>query len=815
MRICNSRIAGRRGVSVFLSSPFVLFVVFFFFSVSDSFAQQGQIVNVSTVTEAVQNSPVQIKADVRSLTNISQALLFFRNNLSSDYQQTEMSFDETSMTLNGTVPAAYVVSPYIEVYVRITMRDGTVETYPQESPTENPVRIAVNSSESQQDILVLSPERNQRLTVDDLMIAASLLYAPEFVDRRKTKLFLDGVNVTADAVISGDVIVYSPSKFPMPITSGIHTAKVVLYKTDGSEYRSLEWSFFVITPGEEAAAERFSYQGNAQVELRNENIDGSSAWYNRGDLNLGSTALGMNLAANVHLTSEEKSYRQPQDRYGLYANTSWLSLKLGDSYPSFSPLIMNGLRVRGVSGKLSAGFFNVEAAYGQTVRGINGQYLDTVIISPSSPSTLTGSNYIKLNDSTFVNVSYGTFTRNLFVVRPSFNFGSHAQLGFTYLKSSDDLGSISAGNSPNQNLVFGSDFLMNFDERRINFVAEAGMSMLNQNTAIGNRTIADIDSITHSDAGEQINKVVPLSTLENFITINEYLIPIDPSKLSSLAWDVSLNLNYFNTFAKIGYVYRGPDYTSFGQPYIRTDIRGMNFFLRPRLFSNQIMLSISYENLFDNLQKNKFATTQYVTSNFSVSYFPMANLPNITIGFSSYANSNSISPDSAYAIDNTTDRYYIETSYGFNYIIRHYLAVSFGISNRNDYVLLGTNLNNYNVSFLLNSDFGQTPLKTTIGFNINGNKTAQKDTTAARPPEQIQTFNYTFITLGATYGFFNDRLSVGVNYTPTFGDFSRNTYGLTASYRLAKSQSLNLNMNYFAVTGSNDFVGSLIYVVDF
>ncbi len=786
----------------------------FLFLGRTAFAQQGLVMNLTATSGAVENSPVVVKAEVKSLTNISQALLFYRNDLSTDFQQTEMSFQESSMTLSGTVPSSYVVSPYIEVYVRLIMRDGTTETYPSESPTENPVRISVGRSESEKDILIISPDRDQRLTVDNLMIAASMLFAPKSVDRKKTRLYFDGLDVTGDAVVSGQVIVYSPSKFPMPITGGIHTAKVVLYDSSGSRAASLEWSFYIIAPGEKQGS-GFSYQGSGKIELRNETISGVSTWYNRGDLNLNGTALGMNMGANVHVTSEEKSYRQPQDRFGIYASTSWLSLRLGDSYPAFSPLIMNGLRVRGVSGMLSLGFFNLQAAYGQTVRGINGQYLDTVVVAPGSGLQLTGANYIRLDDSTFIGVNYGTYSRNLLAVRPSFNFGSHASVGFTFLKSSDVLSSVNFGSDPNQNVVLGSDFSMNFDNRRINFLAEGAMSMLNQNTAVGSRSAAFIDSVSQSNTGTQINNIVPLTTLSQLITINEYLVPLDPTKLSSLAWDVGLSLNYFNTFAKVGYVYRGPDYASFGQPFIRTDIRGLDFFLRPRLFSNQVLLSISYENLFDNLQHQKVATTNFVNSNVAVSYFPIASLPGLTLGYSSYYNINSLSPDSAYAIDNLTYRYYIESNYSFKYGGQQNLAVSFGISKRKDKVLLGINMVNSNVSFMLNSSFGSVPLRTTIGFNLNGNRTAMKDTTALVLYEQIQTFNYTFITLGASYGFFKDRLNVGANYTPTFGAFTRNGYGFTASYLVAQAQSINLNVSYFAATGSDDLIGSLVYAVDF
>lgn len=803
----SKRIAGGKTALALVCLPFLCLA-------RTALAQQGLVMNLTATTGAVENNPVVVKADMKSLTDISQALLFYRNDLSTDFQQTEMSFQESSMTLSGTVPSSYVISPYIEVYVRLIMRDGSTETYPTENPTEDPVRISVGRSQSEKDILIISPDRDQRLTVDNLMIAASMLFAPKSVDRQKTRLYLDGLDVTSDAVVSGQVIVYSPSKFPTPITGGVHTAKVVLYDSSGAQAASLEWSFYIIAPGEKQRP-GFSYQGSGKIELSNETISGVSTWYNRGDLNLGGTGFGMNMGANVHITSEEKSYRQPQDRFGIYASTSWLSLKLGDSYPAFSPLIMNGLRVRGVSGRLSLGFFNLEAAYGQTVRGINGQYLDTVVVGPGSGLQLTGASYIRLNDSTFIGVNYGTYSRNLFAVRPSFDFGSHANLGFTFLKSSDVLSSISLGTNPDQNVVVGSDFSMNFDKRRINFLAEGAMSMLNQNTAVGNRSAAFIDSVSQSNTGTQINNIVPLTTLSRLITINEYLVPLDPTKLSSLAWDVSISLNYLNTFAKLGYIYRGPDYASFGQPFIRTDVRGLDFFLRPRLFSNQVLLSISYENLFDNLQRQKIATTNFVNSNVAVSYFPIASLPGLTFGYSSYYNTNALSPDSAYAIDNLTYRYYVESNYSFQCLGQQNLAVSFGISKRQDKVLLGTNIDNSNVSFMLNSIFSAAPLRTTIGFNLNGNRTAMKDTTALALYEQIQTFNYTFITIGATYGFFNERLSVGANYTPTFGAFTRNGYGFIASYLVAKAQSINLDINYFAVTGSNDLIGSLVYAVDF
>ena len=97
--------------------------------------------------------------------------------------------------------------------------------------------------------------------------------------------------------------------------------------------------------------QRITYEGNVQAELRNEDLAGTSTWYNRGDVNFGGNGSWIGFGGNLHITSEEKSYRQPQDRYGLFAKHVVAQLEIGDSYPAFSPLIVNGMRVRGASGK--------------------------------------------------------------------------------------------------------------------------------------------------------------------------------------------------------------------------------------------------------------------------------------------------------------------------------------------------------------------------------------------------------------------------------------------------------------------------------
>jgi hypothetical protein len=127
------------------------------------------------------------------------------------------------------------------------------------------------------------------------------------------------------------------------------------------------------------------------------------------------------------------------------------------------------------------------------------------------------------------------------------------------------------------------------------------------------------------------------------ITVNDNLRPLSLAKPSTLSYDLGLALNYFNNALKFTYLYRGSDYTSFGQTFLRKDIQGFNVLDRLRLVENQLYLSLGYERLQDNTSQTKVATTTFSTVNIAVSYFPRVDLPRLTVGFTRWTNGNGIS----------------------------------------------------------------------------------------------------------------------------------------------------------------------------
>ena len=121
--------------------------------------------------------------------------------------------------------------------------------------------------------------------------------------------------------------------------------------------------------------------------------------------------------------------------------------------------------------------------------------------------------------------TYGTYDRKLFAIRPSFGNREGGHVGFSYLKSSDDLNSIQHGIRPKENLVVGSDLLMPFDNRRVELTAQVAMSATNDDITSGTFTDEKIDSIYKDESESQRDNIKKLrNALEKVITVNENLV---------------------------------------------------------------------------------------------------------------------------------------------------------------------------------------------------------------------------------------------------------------------------------------------------
>ena len=190
--------------------------------------------------------------------------------------------------------------------------------------------------------------------------------------RRATQVILDGADVSQYTVPSGDILVYVPANHGVNLKSGRHRVIVRLFNRQGKLHRQISTYFNVVGDGEslEQRADAFLYTGSVDLELRREKVNNTKTWYKRGGLRFNGHQGDWRFNANLFLSSDESSDRQPQNRYYAALESQWLLFGYGDNYPYFPTLVLNGKRVRGLNSSLRLGKFNVDLTFGKTVRDV-------------------------------------------------------------------------------------------------------------------------------------------------------------------------------------------------------------------------------------------------------------------------------------------------------------------------------------------------------------------------------------------------------------------------------------------------------------
>jgi hypothetical protein len=782
-----------------------------------------------------QNQPLPVSVEFTPSGNVERVFFRYRGFGESEYRQQEMLLAGNSATI--TIAAQYVLPPYIEYYIQVSLSNGRSETYPIENAETTPLKATVKPVDPKSlEVRLLSPEQGETVANEDLVVAVSLFYASDNVNKSGTKLFLNGVDVTAQAVFSDDVILYSPATFPRPLTLGVQFLRVDLYDKSGALYHTIESNFSLSTAAAIAAEEtRLRFGVNGSAEYRNEDVSAAKNTYVRGQLQATGTYKSLNFGSNIFITNEEKSDRQPQDRFLAYGDLDVLKVQLGDAFPKFPTNIVSGKRVRGVSANLLLKFFNVDFAYGETMRSIDGIAL--------RDTTFADTNAVKarpLNTAQVAGLKYsifepGTFSRSFIAIRPSFGSGENFQFGLTYMNSKDKVESIKYGLTPQENLVAGTDILIAFDDQRFRIDGQAALSLTNRDISGGSFTDADYDLLAGKNdptlsASQKADRQKTADDLKKiadfggkFITINENLFPLNPvgKGLPGVAYDGTLSLNYLNNYIRAQYYQRGAAYLSFGNEFLQADIRGLALSDRIRMFQNRILLSLSYEQRQDNTAETKVVTTKYGNTNGSLTVFPAADLPSFTIGYGVLSRSSDANLKDAlqklYAADEQTSRISLQINYDFTLGARHNLSLGANLSDKKDNLPDSLNrgeMKNNSYSGSLTTYF-RIPLQTTLSFNTNMTQSSAL-TSAPLAGIPLQDFKLTTFALNAQYRLLEEKLRLAATVSSSSGDLKRTLVQVGADYSITSSHALAFEYDSISNSGyPSDNIMSLIYRFNF
>jgi len=135
----------------------------------------------------------------------------------------------------------------IEYYFAYRNKLGTVKTIPADNPDMNPYILNITPAQVPEqtaafEIVVLSPELNEAIPRDEIIIAASVLGGEADIDFDQSQLLIDGVNVSKMADFSNGVITFSPEGFRI----GRHNIELQLVDNEGQLIASKEWAFRAI-----------------------------------------------------------------------------------------------------------------------------------------------------------------------------------------------------------------------------------------------------------------------------------------------------------------------------------------------------------------------------------------------------------------------------------------------------------------------------------------------------------------------------------------------------------------------------------------
>jgi hypothetical protein len=785
----------------------VLSILFLFLFSASVLGQISKSVSAVNASPAKQGDEQKISVELFQANAVSRINFFYRAFGESSYKSREVNI--TGVRGDVAIPGDEVAPPAIEYYLMLELKDGNIETYPIDfDKTKIPLTIKVEPAElKENDIILLSPESGFNSASRDLLISVSLLRVPVEVDKEKTKLFLDDADVTSNAVAGGDIINYYPDNFEPKLSPGQHSVKIVLYDTAGKEYSSYKTSV-IVKSAEARVFEKgeFAYKIDINGEIRNEKLGDNSMFYNNLGVNFTGEYEDWRIKSNIYLTSEEKSYRQPYNRYSISVQNNFLTLSAGDVFPRFTSLTLDGKRVRGIYGDIKTPMFEVKSVYGQIARATDGRILEKY----ASTIAPLGTDIIDIDSAKYgaskARAVLGEYERTLLAIRAAVGSDNGLLWGFNYLHSKDDVGSIEFGAKPKENLVVGTDFALAIDNRNVLLTAQAALSMSNKDISLGELSDALIDTVFKKDGGFgggiSPDKVKDLKKIfGKFITVNQYINPFNPEELSTFAAESALLVNYFGNSFKFYYMYRGNDFQSFGQLFTRTDVNGFGISDNARLIDDKVLLSLNYERLQDNLQNTKFATTTYQTLGASVSIFPKADFPTIVVGYNRYNNNNDIDSNDVskapYRVDDITNRVFAQFGYGFTLGVKQQASFSISVSDRTDKSPLYYDVSNTSAYFSLNTYWNEG---LTSFFNLSINSSKIKDIN----------LDYTGFSIGARQSLLEKRLEVGANINPTFGDLKRVTYDINSRYNINADFSLNFQLRLLTYTDiPNDLIVSL------
>jgi len=407
------------------------------------------------IHEKVNSSPYGISVPIKAFLNVSETdvhrfSLLYRPMGNIEYIEVPLSQMGAFMYL-AEIPGDFIKRDILEYYLLLEMSNQTREYFPSIDGPTHPIRIHIDTPDSEQlledtsseairdfdiegltpSVVIISPKPGERVLRQDLFIALSY-FPTKDVDPSRVKVFLDDKDVSGIAQIDSTYLSI-PSD---TITPGLHTVRVNISNKYGQKFNDFSWNFTVI-PGEVIGF------GTIKKQTSRLWANYTSGRVNRSNIDIGE----LNYSYNVDLdwlqmemmyskSNLENDYTQPKDRYYIYFKNDFMKFKMGDSYPNIDEYGWNGKHVRGINFIFNKGPFYLNIVNGKTNRAVQGNPAQNAMIISNIDSTL---------DDWTIGVSRNnyTFQQDVSATKLKLKFGEKGFWDFNYIKVQDNISTVS------------------------------------------------------------------------------------------------------------------------------------------------------------------------------------------------------------------------------------------------------------------------------------------------------------------------------------------------------------------------------------
>ncbi|MBU2649599.1 MAG: hypothetical protein KKA81_01580 [Bacteroidetes bacterium] len=306
------------------------------------------------------------------------------------------------------------------------------------------------------------------------------------------------------------------------------------------------------------------------------------SWVISGDPTL--SVYGIDIPLNFMFTEQQRSFRQPLNRFGISPKYKWVQVYLGYNSLNYSKYTLAGHRFSGAGFELTPGNFRLGFVYGRFKKAVKEDQQNN-------------------NGGIFQSLSY---KRTGYAMKVGYG-NSNNYIDLILLKAKDDAGSLDSvpvgqNLTPGENAVLGLITHQKF-AKYWSFDLEAAQSIYTPDTRVG---------------GSPEDKNGWMKTFG-------FLMNEKANTYSSSAVDASLEYQRDLWGAKIQYNRIAPGYQSMGAYYFLADLRNITIEPNVKLWKKKVNVNASLGFQRDNLDDDKSAQTNRTIGSVNISALPVQN----------------------------------------------------------------------------------------------------------------------------------------------------------------------------------------------